>query len=116
MCVCMLSCSVVTTLCNLRDCSPPDPLYMGFSRQKYWNGYTFPPPRDLPDPGIKPTSLVSPALQTDSLPLSHQESCAVGRITLKFSLEGTNALLQRNFSKRQSGNLTLGKSDSKART
>ena len=30
-----------------------------------------PPPEDLPDPGIKPTSLGSSALQVDSLPLSH---------------------------------------------
>ena len=29
---------------------------MGFPRQEYWSGLPFPPPRDLPDPGIKPTS------------------------------------------------------------
>ena len=45
---------------------------MGFPRQEYWNGLLFPPPGDLPDPGIEPTSSVSPALQADSLPLSHQ--------------------------------------------
>ena len=38
------------------------PLFMEFSRQEYWNGLQFPTPRDLPDPGIEPTSLVSPAL------------------------------------------------------
>ena len=38
------------------------PLSLGFSRQEYWRGLPFPPPGDLPDPGIKPTSLVSPAL------------------------------------------------------
>ena len=27
---------------------------MGFSRQKYWSGLSFPSPEDLPDPGIKP--------------------------------------------------------------
>ena len=32
---------------------------MGFSRQEYWSGLPFPPPGDLPDPGIEP---VSPAL------------------------------------------------------
>ena len=47
------------------------PLSMGFSRQEYWSGLPFPSPGDLPDPGIKP---VSPALQTDSLPLSHLRS------------------------------------------
>ena len=47
------------------------PLSMEFSRQEYWCGLPFPPPGDLPNPGIKPGS---PALQADSLPLSHQES------------------------------------------
>ena len=35
---------------------------MGFSRQEYWGGLPCPPPGDLPDPGIKPESLMSPAL------------------------------------------------------
>ena len=38
------------------------PLSMGFSRQEFWDGLPFPPPRDLPYPGIKPMSPVSPAL------------------------------------------------------
>ena len=38
---------------------------MGFSRQEYWNGWPFPSPGDLPDPGFKPGS---PALQADALP------------------------------------------------
>ena len=38
------------------------PLSMGFSRQDYWSGLLFPPSGDLPDPGIKPTSYVSPVL------------------------------------------------------
>ena len=37
-------------------------LSMGFSRQEYWSGLPFPPPGDLPDPGIKPTSLEAPSL------------------------------------------------------
>ena len=44
---------------------------MEFSRQEYWSGLLFPTPGDLPDQGIKPAS---PALQVDSLPLSHQGS------------------------------------------
>ena len=40
------------------------PLSMGFSRQEYWGGLPFPPPGDLPTPGIEPRS---PALQADSL-------------------------------------------------
>ena len=35
---------------------------MGFSRQEYWSGLPYPPPGDLSDPGIKPTSLTSLAL------------------------------------------------------
>ena len=38
------------------------PLSMEFSRQEYWSGLSFPPPGDLPDPGIKPLSPASPAL------------------------------------------------------
>ena len=37
---------------------------MGFSRQEYWSGLLFPPPVDLPDPGMEPGSC---ALQADSL-------------------------------------------------
>ena len=32
------------------------PLSMEFSRQEYWNGLPFPPPGNLPNPGIKPSS------------------------------------------------------------
>ena len=38
------------------------PLSNGFSRQEYWNGLPCPSPRDLPDPGIEPASLMSLAL------------------------------------------------------
>ena len=38
------------------------PLSVGFCRQEYWSGLLFPPPGDLPDPGIKLLSLMSPAL------------------------------------------------------
>ena len=44
------------------------PLSMGFSRQENWTGLPCPPPGDLPDLGIESAS---PALQTDSLLLSH---------------------------------------------
>ena len=47
-------------------------MFMEFSRQEYWSGLSFPPPGDLPDPEIEPTSLVSPALAVGSLPLYHR--------------------------------------------
>ena len=48
-------------------------LSMGFSKKEYWSVLPFPFPGDLPDPGIEPGS-PSPALQVNSLPLSHQAS------------------------------------------
>ena len=58
MCVCVCVRSVVVWLCNPMDCNP---LSMGFSRQEYWRGLTFPSPGHLPETGIEPTSLMSPA-------------------------------------------------------
>ena len=37
-------------------------LSIGFSKQEYWSGFPFPSPGNLPDSGIKPVSLTSPAL------------------------------------------------------
>ena len=59
---------LVTQLCPT-SCDPwtvahQAPLSMGFSRQEYWSGLSFPPPGDLPDPGTEPWP---PALQADSL-------------------------------------------------
>ena len=48
------------------------PLSMEFSWQEYWSGLPCPPPGNLPDSGVESVSPVSPALQADSLLLSHQ--------------------------------------------
>ena len=62
-CVCELShCRRVRLLVTPRTAAYQAPLSMGFSRQKQWSGLPCPFPGDLPDPGIKPTSLFSPAL------------------------------------------------------
>ena len=59
----MLSCfSHVQLFVILWTAALQAPLSMGFSRQEYWSGLPFPPPGDRPDPGIEPTSLMSPAL------------------------------------------------------
>ena len=42
--------------------APQTPLFRGFSKQEYWSRLPCPPPGDLPDPGIEPMSLMSPAL------------------------------------------------------
>ena len=60
---------------------------MEFSRQEYWwNGLPFPPPGDLPDSGIEPTS---PALWADSL---LPESAGKPRATTEFQRWGTRDL------------------------
>ena len=48
------------TLCDPMDCSPPGSSVHGILQQEYWSGVPFPSPGGLPDPGIKPTSLMSP--------------------------------------------------------
>ena len=50
------------TLFHPMGCSPSGPSVPGISRQEYWSGLPVPSPRDLPGPGIEPTSLVSLAL------------------------------------------------------
>ena len=56
------------------------PLSMGFSRHAYESGFPFPSPGDFVHPGIKPTF---PALQADSLPLSHLLSGGNGKKDVK---------------------------------
>ena len=56
------------------DCSHQAPRSMEFSSPEYWSGWPCPPPGDLPNPGIEPASPAFPALQVDSLLLSHQGS------------------------------------------
>ena len=71
----MLSCLThVQLFASLWTVAQQPPLSMGFPRQEYWSGLPCPPPGDLPQPGIKLTSSAAPALQEDSLPLSHQGS------------------------------------------
>ena len=70
------------TLCDSMDyIARQAPLSMGFSRQEFWSGLPCPPPGDLPNPGIEPMSLTSPALAGGSFttsaawkaPLHHTE-------------------------------------------
>ena len=58
-CACQVA-SVVSNSLWTAACQPP--LSMGFSRQEYWSGLPCPPPGDLPHPGFKPISPMSPAL------------------------------------------------------
>ena len=58
----MLSHSVMSDSVTLWTVAHQAPLPMEFSRQEYWSGLPVPPPGDLPNPGIEPVSLMSPAL------------------------------------------------------
>ena len=52
----------VRLLTTLGTIAHQSPLSMGFPRQEYWSGLPFPPPRDLPNPEIKPMFPAPPAL------------------------------------------------------
>ena len=60
MCVCSVTQSCLT-LCNPMDCNLPGSSDHGILQQEYWSALPFLPPGDLPDLGIKPPCLMSPA-------------------------------------------------------
>ena len=66
-----ISCSVVSDAVTPRTVTHLVSLSMGFSRQNYWMGLSFPSPEDLPNQGIKTWS---PALQADCFPFELQAS------------------------------------------
>ena len=84
-CVCVCECVRVKslrsclTLCNPMDCSLPGSSVHGILQARIWSGLPCPPPGDLPNPGMEPTSLMSPALAgrffTTSATWEAQASC-----------------------------------------
>ena len=48
--------------CPFTGLWPTKFLSIEFPKQEYWSGLPFPPPRDLPNPGNEPLSLMSPTL------------------------------------------------------
>ena len=75
-------------LWDFMDCSSPGSSVHGISQQEYWRGLPFPPPGDFPQLRIKPTSPEPPALQADSLPLSHRGSPGSQAVPKRFSGKG----------------------------
>ena len=53
------------------------PLSMEFSKQEYWSELPFPTPGDLPDPGIKPKSLVLAGGFFITVPPGNPSGCIV---------------------------------------
>ena len=94
-CTCVRVCSVTSVLSDSLQpyvCLYPTRLLSPwwFSRQEYWSGSPCPPPGDLPDPGIKPEFLTSPALasgffttSTTWEALGSEKSPVIGYATLK---------------------------------
>ena len=78
-CMCAKSLQSCPALCDLWTITLQVSMSMGFSRQEYWSELPFPSPGDLPKPGIKPGSLMSPALAgrcfTTSAPLGSPQLC-----------------------------------------
>ena len=76
-CVCVCVCAKLLqsclTLCK-SDCSPPGSSDCRTSQARMLEWLPCSSPEDLPDPGIKPASPAAPALQADSLLLSHWEA------------------------------------------
>ena len=70
---CLVVADSFVTSWTIAHQAPPS---MGFPMREYWSGLLFLPPGDLPDPEIKPAS---PALQANTLPLSHLGSPLAGK-------------------------------------
>ena len=86
---------------------------MGFFRQEYWSGLLFPPPEDLPDPGIKPaspalaggfTTIVSPRKATThnwcsvNIWLNHHRKKS---LTLHLNFSALGSLSNSQYSKKK---------------
>ena len=59
--LCVFSHSVLSDSVTPRTVAHQAPLSIEFSRQEYWSWLPLPTLGDLPDPGIEPVSLASPA-------------------------------------------------------
>ena len=73
-------------LCDPRRCSLPGPLALGFFRKENCSRLPFPPPGDLPNPGIEPVFPVSPALHANCLLIEPSGKLAFS--TFSFQKEG----------------------------
>ena len=78
---------------------------MAFSRQAYCSELPF-PTRGLPDPGIKPISLASPALQADSLPLAPPHTSDLIKLKMDQRLKRAEAF-KKVRGERRAGQVTF---------
>ena len=73
-CVCLVAQSCMT-LCDSMDCIPPDTSAHGIFHARILEWVPFPPPGNLPDPGIEPCLLHLLHWQENPLSLCHLGSC-----------------------------------------
>ena len=69
--------SVMSKSLRSMNCRHQAFLSMEFSRQEYWSGLPFPSPGDLPDSGIEPASLASPAMACRFFTAWERRKCIV---------------------------------------
>ena len=81
------------TLCDPTDCIPPGSSVHGIFQARILEWVAFPSPGDLPDPGIKPRSLTSPALASGLFGHSHQ----LGNLYLDTSMSQEEQLASSNL-------------------
>ena len=79
---------------------------MGVSKQEYWSGVPWPPPGGLPDPGVKPASLMSPALAAGSLPLAPPGKALIKPTSLTIWIKHIQAA--EDLKRRDGGSLEEG--------
>ena len=82
----VLSHSVVLTLCNPMDCSPPGSSAHGIPRQEYWSGLSFPSPGDLPN--LKNSCCASRLLEISYFPIDWFDKYSLVLSTVPQTLSG----------------------------
>ena len=88
------------------------PLSMGFSRQESWSGVPFPPPGDLPDPGIEARSLHCRQILYS---LSHQGGPKQAVVTLLINSYAEHILRNAGLDEAQAGIKIAGRNINKLR-
>ena len=82
----LLSHSVVLTLCNPMDCSPPGSSAHGIPRQEYWSGLSFPSPGNLPN--LKNSCCASRLLEISYFPIDWFDKYSLVLSTVPQTLSG----------------------------
>ena len=91
--LCAQALSHVRCFATPRTIACQAPLSMGFSKQEYWSRLPFPPPGDLPKPGIAPMSLISPALAGRFFTTSAMWEALGHNRTLNLAIAGLKTIL-----------------------